>query len=159
MDKASIKECMVRYARGIDRLDRDLVLSAYHADALDDHIGFIGAPADFVEWVFPLLAPKKSTTHFLGNHFCELDGDRAHCETYFWSVGRDQDDRFESCGGRYIDLMQRRKDEWRIARRVVVIDWVGDTPGQVPVPIDNYGQTARDRSDISYARPLIVRTS
>ena len=30
MDRQRIWECMLRYARGMDRLDVDLVLSAYH---------------------------------------------------------------------------------------------------------------------------------
>jgi hypothetical protein len=32
----------MRYSRGIDRLDRDMLLSAYHPDAIDDHGMFVG---------------------------------------------------------------------------------------------------------------------
>ena len=35
-DREAITDCLYRYTRGIDRLDRDLVRSAYHDDAVDD---------------------------------------------------------------------------------------------------------------------------
>ena len=36
-DRAEILDCMHRYARGMDRLDRTLLRSAYHDGAIDDH--------------------------------------------------------------------------------------------------------------------------
>ncbi|MCW2625710.1 MAG: hypothetical protein JWR48_2432 [Mycobacterium sp.] len=44
-DRAEIRECMMRYARGMDRRDRELLRSAYHDGAVDDHVGFIGVEA------------------------------------------------------------------------------------------------------------------
>jgi hypothetical protein len=32
----------MRYSRAIDRLDRELLLSVYHEDAVDDHGVFVG---------------------------------------------------------------------------------------------------------------------
>jgi hypothetical protein len=32
-------------------------------------------------------------------------------------------------GARYIDRMEKRNDEWRIARRVVQIDWIREYEG------------------------------
>ena len=37
-DGAEILDCLQRYARGIDRLDRELLRSAYHDGAIDDHV-------------------------------------------------------------------------------------------------------------------------
>ena len=34
-DRQEIYDCIMRYCRGIDRLDRDMLLSAYHPDAVD----------------------------------------------------------------------------------------------------------------------------
>ena len=42
-DRADILDCMNRYTRGADRLDRDLLLSAYHEDATDDRGAFTGS--------------------------------------------------------------------------------------------------------------------
>ena len=52
IDKAEILECMHRYCRGIDRLDRAMVRSAYHDDAIDDHIGYSGPFEGFLDWAF-----------------------------------------------------------------------------------------------------------
>ena len=39
LDKQAIHEVMIRYCRGLDRMDAELVGSAYHPDAHDDHGG------------------------------------------------------------------------------------------------------------------------
>ena len=44
IDRQRIYECLLRYTRGMDRLDRELVLSAYHDDAVEDH-GPVVSPA------------------------------------------------------------------------------------------------------------------
>ena len=40
--KQEITDVVYRYARGIDRLDFELVRSCYHPDAYDDHGAFKG---------------------------------------------------------------------------------------------------------------------
>ena len=40
--KQEIRDALMRYSRGIDLLDPDLVKSAYHPDAYDDHGTFKG---------------------------------------------------------------------------------------------------------------------
>ena len=40
--REEIRQCLLRYTRGIDRHDTALVASAYHADAIDDHTDYIG---------------------------------------------------------------------------------------------------------------------
>ena len=37
IDEAAIKKVHLRYCRGIDRMDWDLIRSCYHPDAIDDH--------------------------------------------------------------------------------------------------------------------------
>ena len=55
-DEAAIRDCMARYARGIDRMDRGLILGAYWEDGYDRHAHFGGTPAEFTDWVLDLLA-------------------------------------------------------------------------------------------------------
>ena len=50
-DKQSIREVLTRYCRAVDRMDRDLLISVYHPDAVDDHGFFVGAREDFWAWV------------------------------------------------------------------------------------------------------------
>lgn len=39
-DGEAIKDCIYRYCRGIDRINRDLLLSAYWPDAIHEHGNF-----------------------------------------------------------------------------------------------------------------------
>lgn len=83
-DKQSIREVICNYSRGIDRRDRDLLLSCYHPDALDDHGMFVGGPGDFYDWTDPShLRYFRTHQHVITNHTCHLEGDVAHTETYW----------------------------------------------------------------------------
>jgi hypothetical protein len=42
----AIRQAVLRYCRGVDRLDAELMLSAYHDGATDDHGVFAGSAAD-----------------------------------------------------------------------------------------------------------------
>ena len=55
-DRRAIEDCLMTYSRAIDRLDRDLLLSVYHEDAVDDHGLFVGSPAAFPDWAIALAA-------------------------------------------------------------------------------------------------------
>ncbi|MBU3738793.1 MAG: nuclear transport factor 2 family protein, partial [Rhodoferax sp.] len=48
-DRHAIHDCIARYCRGVDRLDKALCLSAFHPDALDEHGKFVGTPEEFVQ--------------------------------------------------------------------------------------------------------------
>ena len=65
--KEEIREVIFRYARGIDRMDFDLVTACYHADAYDDHGTFQGNVPDFIEMCRGFLPRFVCTQHFMGN--------------------------------------------------------------------------------------------
>ena len=117
-DRAEILDCMHRYARGMDRLDRKLLRSAYHDGAIDDHVGFVGAVDDFIDWAFEYHGTQTRHQHYLMNHTAEITGDEAHTETYYVFVGTDSDPArpLIISGGRYIDRLERRHGRWAIAR-------------------------------------------
>ena len=52
--KEEIREVILRYARGIDRMDFDLVSACYHPDAYDDHGTFQGNVPDFIRKCYPV---------------------------------------------------------------------------------------------------------
>lgn len=56
-DRQAILDCLTAYSRGVDRLDRELLLSCYHEDAVDDHGMFAGDRDEFVEWVVGMHSP------------------------------------------------------------------------------------------------------
>jgi len=160
-DRQAIRDCLATYCRGVDRLDRELLLSVYHEDAIDDHGVFVGSREEFADWALGLHAQMQhSTQHIITNHSCELDGDVAHSETYwmFASMNK-QGAALTLSGGRYIDRFERRNGRWAIALRKCIADWAG-APGEGWGPpglreaLNSGSPPRRDRSDPSYDRPL-----
>lgn len=125
--RQEIADVIYRYARGIDRLDFDLVRSCYHPDAYDDHGTFSGNVEDFITAATEFLARWTTTQHFMGNMLIEIDGDRARAETYAVAYHRREDSNGDGkddvMGIRYVDRFEKRNDDWRIAHRVVANEW------------------------------------
>lgn len=161
LDHHQIQQVLVRYTRGQDRFDAELTRSCYFEDAIDDHVGmFVGSVDEFIEWSFEQGRMFVSHHHHITNVSCELDGDDAHCETYFLFVGiRPQPPHFLGMG-RYIDHFQRRDGEWRIATRVCVSDGraqLDGLPPAIPPAGASFHPVTHDRTDISYQRPVRPR--
>jgi hypothetical protein len=164
LDRQAIRDVVLRYCRGIDRLDLELVRGCYHADATDDHGGFVGTRDEYVEWVGGVLTRFAGTMHVVANQLVdlvELDGEgharAARCETYgvayHWGDPPDDHRRNFTTGFRYVDRFERRDGEWRIARRVAVREWTQKvTPEQQwHIPPERDGRRGRrDRSDAVY---------
>jgi hypothetical protein len=155
-DREQIVDCIHRYTRGVDRADHELLLSAFHEDAVDYHGDFVGSPHEFVAWLKLQHANRLATQHFVTNHTFEFEGDTAHVETYFMVPIRDGGrTEVELVGGRYADRFERRAGEWKISRRVVIWEWHTSAPA-LPIPA-SVGIARRDRGDVSYLRPLEKR--
>lgn len=126
LDEAAIRDCMARYARGIDRMDRALILGAYWEDGYDRHAHFGGTPLEFTDWVMDLLAGDNASSHLLGQSLVRIEGNRAAVETYYFARHvRDEDgvEKVLLANGRYADLFEERGGEWRILEREVIVDW------------------------------------
>ena len=163
LDRQDILDCQVRFSRGMDRFDRELFLSAFHADAVIAAGPFVGGPIALYDWASKLHDHGQSATHHnLLNHTCDLDGDVAHTETYYLFVGRNRDETNWIAGGRYIDRLERRAGAWKIALRTNAIEWSGMVP-TLPIPFADVpdihlnGAPSRSQQDPSYQRPLINR--
>lgn len=162
-DRQDILDAVHAYCRGVDRFDRELLLSVYHVDAIDDHGIFVGHPPAFVDWAFALHGEMQHVTqHIVTNHVCDLQGDVAHCETYWMFAAMNTSGAALSLGGgRYLDRFEKRAERWAIAARKCVIDW-GGIPGESNIPaaalaaFNQTGLSRRDRRDPSYERPLNV---
>ena len=163
LDRQDILDCLVRFSRGMDRFDRELFLSAFHPDAVIAAGEFVGGPADLYDWASALHRQGQAATHHnLLNHSCDIDGDSAHTETYYLFVGRNRDDTNWLAGGRYIDRLERREGQWRIALRTNAVEWSSMFPA-LPLPfadvpgIELNGSPSRSKDDPSYHRPLVNR--
>lgn len=126
--RENIRDCLLRYCRGVDRCDVELIRSAFHPDAHDDHGHFDGRSWELAE----KLVESKSdgtefTVHLTGSPYVELTSDStAVVETYVMATQRANDEeRVRLFVGRYLDYFERRESAWRIARRRIVHDWSG----------------------------------
>lgn len=126
-DERDIREVLTRYCRATDRCDADLLKSVYWPDATDDHVVFSGNAMEYVEYSVPMLKQyTRATQHSLSNIWIQLAGDVALVESYVqaYHLLKTEGDKQEVVvGGRYLDRLERRNSEWRIAERKVVIDW------------------------------------
>lgn len=165
LDRQDIWSVLLRYARGLDRMDRELLRSCYWDDAIDDHHSFVGGPDFFINTVFAHMVPTGVEHHGLSNHSCEIMGDDAHSETHYTFIGtRDNPPHLLSMG-RYIDHFQRRNGIWKFANRVTVIEKnfaLTEFPGDADIRAGDTSAgpllaAARDRGDLSYMRPVVPR--
>ena len=163
-DRAEIYDVMCRYARGTDRADTDLIRSASHSDSYETHVHYKGGIEGFIESAATRFDGFDNSMHLLGNCFIEFAGpDLALVETYFASrrtrapVGDERADLTPNDAicrqqwGRYLDRFERRNGEWRIAKRLVVVDARFTSVAMGGSRNDPLNWGTRDRSDPSYA--------
>jgi hypothetical protein len=162
-DRDETLDSLRRFARGIDRFDRESFLSAFHTDCVIAAGSFVGGPVELWTWSQKLHDVGQSATqHYLLNHNCEVEGDVAHCETYYLFLGRNRDETNWMAGGRYVTRQERRDGVWRIALHTNAFEWAGMLP-TLPLPfsdvpdLDENGIASRDTRDLSYVRPLANR--
>lgn len=160
VDRQDILDCVTRYCRAVDRFDREMLLSVYHEDAIDDHGSFVGGREGFADWALAYHREHQlSHHHMIFNHSVELDGDQAHAETYWLFFGENRVKPDTLAVGRYLDRFEKRNGRWAIAERVCVsesvnrIDAVNLPPEFRAVQMGN-ARSSRDRDDVSYQRPL-----
>jgi len=156
-----IQQVLLRYCRGIDRLDEDLIRSVYHEGSTDDHGVYQGDGQAFASFIVPRLRDAyRSTTHSIHNCLIDLhgtaDGAVADAETYCVAYHDRRDPAGEgwidvfAC--RYVDRFERRAGRWGIVRRVVVHDWDAVLPvaGDFGEMVATFTGGRRDRTDESY---------
>jgi hypothetical protein len=98
------------------------------------------------------------TQHCIGNVLIRRDGDVARVETYVtahhYLADEASGDSEMTFLGRYLDLMERRGDCWKIKHRRVVMDWNQNAAATALLdgpPFDGLARGARQPEDPSYA--------
>jgi SnoaL-like domain len=154
-DRRQISKAVLRYCRGIDRLDMDLVRSAYHPGGIDHHTGFSGPIEDFIAWVTQGLANFDGTMHLIGNQFIEGEGSVAVSETYgtavHWGSPGDDPRRNFTSGFRYVDHFEKRGGDWRIVERWAVREWTRSEAGRFMAKEGEGPSPRRNDQDIVFA--------
>ena len=155
LDREAIRAAMLRYCRGVDRADADLLQSAYHDDAVDEHGMATFEGTGIGPGIVGLVSRSRVSLHQVTNQLIELQGpDRAGSETYFtaWqSMDRDGEEWMLVALGRYVDRFEKRSGEWRIAHRLVVVEYTNLLPPSADFPPSREGLGRRGRDDPSYA--------
>jgi hypothetical protein len=162
MDRQEILDVLTRVSRGIDRFDRDLFVSSFHDDALIDSGAYVNAPGTVYDGAGRggHEEGQSATLHNILNHSCDLQGDTAHTETYFYFCGANKDGTNWLAGGRYLDRFERRNGAWKIAFRYTILEWSSVVPGVIVPLFENVadlrmnGTPQRSKDDPSYRRPL-----
>lgn len=157
LDDAAIRDVHARYCRAIDRMDWDLLRSCYHPDATDDHGDYVGGIDGFIEYCKAGAGFFESTNHFACNQLVEVTGDTAWAEHYGLAFHRLAKTESRPAADlianvRFIDRLERRSGEWKIAKRVIVIDSESTAPAGEPWINPVLRRATRDKSDPSYLR-------
>lgn len=155
LDEREIHAVLMRYCRGVDRCDKELMASCYHPDALDDHGTWFAKGSEVAQHVFDLVKPGDVVAmHFAGNVLIEVEGDIAFAESYMLAF-RAYDDsgrHFNRTRAlRFVDRFERRASEWRISERVVTDDWDRvDEVVQRQAGREKFRRGTKDRTDPVY---------
>jgi hypothetical protein len=130
-DRAAIQDVLLRYARGVDRRDLEVVASCFTPDATYDGALARGTIGQALAGLPARMARYESTLHVLGNQLIELCGDTARSETYalaYHRLTRDGVPQLRTVAVRYLDELIRAGDTWRIRQRVVKMEWERTEP-------------------------------
>ncbi|SEJ17510.1 SnoaL-like domain-containing protein [Sphingobium sp. AP50] len=184
LDRQEIEHVLKLYCRAIDRCDLELLKTIYHPDGTDDHGSFSGNAMEFAETIIPSLREGiLDGMHTVTHCTIDVEGDFATSESYYWAYqqapggeeavtaffGPDYAAKAKAegtidgkhdyyCGGRYIDLFERRDGQWKILRRKITNEWNDIRPS---TRITDAGHVAhynlpgrRDRQDPVYLNHL-----
>jgi hypothetical protein len=165
LDRERIRDCIARLARGEDRRSAEAITACYWSDSITDFGIYKGTFKEYLAWVVPGAPAVRVTQHFLGQGLIDLKGDAARVETHviaYHRINMGDEERDSVIGGRYLDQVQRRGAEWRIAQRTMLYDWFQDfgssvdwSKGMMGMPFsgDHYsGRALRDFSETFFGR-------
>jgi hypothetical protein len=163
LDEAAVRKVHLRYCRGIDRRDWELVEACYHPGAVEYHGPYNGDIRGFIAFAREALEACDSVTHFTGNQLVEIDGDTAWHEAYCRAYQRLKATKNGPAldlmiNFRFIDRMEKLEGKWKIRERVVAVDSVRSdpVPGDAQVGPE-WHRGRHDRTDPVYDRSVPLR--
>jgi hypothetical protein len=156
VDRQEIEQILKLYCRAIDRVDVDLLKSIYHPEATDDHGSFSGNAHEFADYITTSMRTGIiDGIHTVTHCTIDVDGNFATSEAYYWAyqlcpggedsvraffgdtyadaqlaAGKIEQNQDYYCGGRYIDLFEKRAGVWKILRRKITNEWNDIRPNE-----------------------------
>ncbi|MGW0948911.1 nuclear transport factor 2 family protein [Streptomyces sp. NPDC002623] len=124
--ESALQDVLTRNATGTDRLDRELMLSAFHPEGrlIVPSMDFVAEGHDQVGDLLKLQSQFDKTFHFIGNTRFDIadSGDTATGEIYVLAHHL-KDGQVRVSAIRYQDSYSRQDGEWRIDERTIHIEW------------------------------------
>jgi len=121
-DESACRELLVRYGMAIDWQDRDSLAAVFWPDADIDYGFFKGTGTELVDTLLHIATLSQRRFHMLGGERIRLKGTTAEAESYIITQAISEDaSKGQTCTlfyGRFLDRLERRQGEWRIAGRV-----------------------------------------
>lgn len=153
LDKEQIREKLQLYSRMCDRMDIDTAAIIFADDAVCEYGPyFTGNGKELAVWMNASHQGFTATSHQMGNMLINVDGDKATSETGHIGITYNDDDPDEVFANfsfsRYLDKWEKHNGDWKIVDRKVVSDIAYFT--EITSAKSNYGEFARDKSDLSY---------
>jgi ketosteroid isomerase-like protein len=127
IDESAIRKLLASYPRALDRQDHELLASLFHPDAVDDHGAYNGPAAGFVEFMRAAGTPGSHWMHHNGTQIIDMQDEAlAFAETYALAFYRPPEADGKTGAQeiflrvRYLDRVEKRDGQWKIAHRRVV---------------------------------------
>jgi hypothetical protein len=126
--KQTIAELIYTYPRGLDRLDRDLLLSIAHPTAtVEFSTMFKGTWSAYVDWLMKAHHAMIFNNHRISNLLIRVSGNRAASEATSTAtlIAKRDDGAIEDrlVYSRYLDRWRRDDGRWSLAHRLTVRDF------------------------------------
>jgi SnoaL-like domain len=131
--RAQIYDVLMQYMRGVDRRNMELVRAAYHPDARQTNPylapGEWGSVEDLITLMNQNAVYIPMSMHVLANIVFEFAAeDVAIVESYLMAYQTHRDteggEGFRQTGSRYLDRFERRDGNWKIAKRVLPLNFI-----------------------------------
>lgn len=126
--ETAIRQTLYRYCRGVDRCDRELILSCFVPGCPVDYVGIHEGTAEtFTDFVLASHGKLRAHSHLIGNVLVEDDGhdgqvrSEAYGSIVLWKptvAGASE----VVIRNRYLDRWEEHGGSWRIADRVHLVD-------------------------------------
>ena len=128
-DLQAIRDQQVRYGRALDWDDEKLLSEVFWPDADIDYGFFLGRGDEFVQVLITISRESGCRPwHAISGQSVSLTGPAtANAECYFLGgstcLNITGDTEVQFIGGRYLDSFEKRGNEWRVAKRVLICDF------------------------------------
>ncbi len=132
VDRAAIAECLVNYARCIDRRDWAGLQESYAENGVMQH-GDASVPREAVpELSERILAGCSSSHHLVGDPSIVIDGDRATTHSHYIATHISEGTTVKRQGGGWYDCeLERTESGWKFSRVRSTTAWRTGEPLQL----------------------------